>query len=210
MRQHMPYWQCMLPRHQDDHHANFTKRPNSKFPKYVARGTPHKPKPSFPKSVKENCHKCGRKGSFCQRVMNLTLCRRVVKELQRLQIQSWKKYKFHIHSEFDLDVKNYMTLSGQNISTSNIILIDSASTHTIITNPKFFEFLAGQTTWQHWMIITMPKVGILDSGGPDNHNPTRGILPHMQKNGIRSKHPLQPDQLQRFAGKSNSHIHNVG
>lgn len=42
----------------------FTKRFTPKSTKYVARGTPQQPKPSFSKPVKGNCHKCGRKGLY--------------------------------------------------------------------------------------------------------------------------------------------------
>ena len=33
--------------------------------------------------------------------------------------------------------------------------MDNASTHTILTDPKFFEFPKGQTSWQNCKITTM-------------------------------------------------------
>lgn len=48
-----------------------------------------------------------------------------------------------------------MTLRENGISGSNIVLLDNASTHTILTDPRFFEFSVGQTSWQTCKITTM-------------------------------------------------------
>ena len=38
---------------------------------------------------------------------------------------------------------------------TSIALLDSASTHTILTNPKFFQFPTKETFWQYCNIVTM-------------------------------------------------------
>jgi hypothetical protein len=48
-----------------------------------------------------------------------------------------------------------MTLYEGSSSNPNEALLDSASTHTILTNPQFFQFPNDEGTWQHCTIITM-------------------------------------------------------
>lgn len=77
------------------------------------------------------------------------------KELQRLRTQSREAHNFDIPSYSNLDVDNYMTIDSQTISNLDIALLDSTSTHTILTNPKKFSFPHGQTSWQTCKIITI-------------------------------------------------------
>ena len=48
-----------------------------------------------------------------------------------------------------------MTLRRNDVSRPNIALLDSASTHIILTDPRFFEFPKRQTSWQYCKITTM-------------------------------------------------------
>jgi hypothetical protein len=76
-------------------------------------------------------------------------------ELQKLRNQSRENYNFDIQHDSNLDIENFMAIRGKFENMASVALLDSASTHTILTNPKFFEFPAGQTTWQHCTITTM-------------------------------------------------------
>lgn len=69
------------------------------------------------------------------------------KELQKLRNRSRKNYNFDIHSASNSDVENYITFSGQITPNPYVPLLDSASILIILTNPKFFNFLARQTSW---------------------------------------------------------------
>ena len=53
------------------------------------------------------------------------------------------------------DVENYMTLFETHSSNPNEALLDSGSTHTILTNPKFFNFKNNEGDWHHCTIVTM-------------------------------------------------------
>jgi hypothetical protein len=48
-----------------------------------------------------------------------------------------------------------MIIYDEHSSNPNEALLDSASTHTILTNPTFFKFTEQEGTWQHCTIITM-------------------------------------------------------
>lgn len=50
-----------------------------------------------------------------------------------------------------------MTIRGKYESMSNIALLDSTSTHTILTNLKLFEFSAKRISWQHCNIVTLAR-----------------------------------------------------
>ena len=48
-----------------------------------------------------------------------------------------------------------MTIYEQHSSNPNEALLESVSTHTILTNPKFFHFRGNEGPWQHCTITTM-------------------------------------------------------
>ena len=48
-----------------------------------------------------------------------------------------------------------MTVCGEHTSDPDVALLDSASTHTILTNPEFFHFTENEKSWQHCKLITM-------------------------------------------------------
>ena len=48
-----------------------------------------------------------------------------------------------------------MALRGTSKNKDNTALLDSASTDTILTNSKFFEFKGNETSWQTCNIVTM-------------------------------------------------------
>jgi hypothetical protein len=76
-------------------------------------------------------------------------------ELQKLRNQSRENYNFDIQHDSNLDIENFMAIRRKSENRASVALLDSASTHTILTNPNFFEFPAGQTTWQHCTITTI-------------------------------------------------------
>ena len=134
----------------------YTKRPVSKPQRYVARGTPHKPKPPhLSKVARGNCHKCGRKGHYAKECRTSTYVVELYKELQRLKGHPRENYNFNIQPNQNLDIENYMTLRENGTPGSKIVLLDSTSTHIILTDPRFFEFPVGQLSWQSCKITTM-------------------------------------------------------
>jgi hypothetical protein len=135
----------------------FTKRFTPKPPRYVARGTPQKPKPSHSKPVKGNCHKCGRKGHYAKECRASAYVVELYRELQRLKNQSRQNYNLDVQLDNNPDIENFMTLRGISETKANIALLDRASTHTILTNQKFFEFKGKETTWQYCNIVTMAE-----------------------------------------------------
>jgi hypothetical protein len=135
----------------------YTKHPHGKPQRYVPRGTPHKPKPphSSSKPAKGNCHKCGRKGHYAKECRASAYVIELYKEVQRLKGNTQENYNFHVQPNQDLDIENYMTMRYSEVSRPDIALLDSASTHTILADPMFFEFPAGQSSWQSCKITTM-------------------------------------------------------
>ena len=83
------------------------------------------------------------------------------RELQQLRTQTRQIYNFEnpsfapSSSLNNEDIENYMTLYEGCSSNPNEALLDSASTHTILTNPGFFHFGENEETWQHCTIVTM-------------------------------------------------------
>jgi hypothetical protein len=68
------------------------------------------------------------------------------KELQQLRSQNRQAYNFENPnpppdpSPYAEDIENYMTIYDEHSSNPNEALLDTASTHTILTNPAFFNF----------------------------------------------------------------------
>ena len=54
-----------------------------------------------------------------------------------------------------LDPENYMVTGGAPKNKSKIALLDSASTHTILQDPEFFEFKTRNEPWQTCEILTI-------------------------------------------------------
>src|ERR1700738_3787469 len=78
---------------------------------YVARGTPHKPKPSSQsKPTKGNRHKYGRNDHYAKECRASSYVIELYREVQRLKNQPRKNYNFNIQPNQDLDIENYMTL----------------------------------------------------------------------------------------------------
>jgi hypothetical protein len=68
------------------------------------------------------------------------------RELQQLKNQTRQAYNFENSNfapqptPYTEDIENYMTFYEGSSSNPNEALLDSASTHTILTNPQFFQF----------------------------------------------------------------------
>ena len=125
----------------------FTKRFASKPKRYVPRSTSQQPKHLSSKPSKGNCHKCGRKGHYAKECRASAYVIELYKEVQRLKNQSRENYNIDIQQDNTLDVENFMTVRGNLESETNQALLDSASTHTILTNPKFFNFSDNKSSW---------------------------------------------------------------
>ena len=63
----------------------FTKKFTPKHTRYMARGTPQKPKPFNSKHIKGNGHKCGRKGHYAKECRASAYVVELYKELQQLK-----------------------------------------------------------------------------------------------------------------------------
>jgi hypothetical protein len=112
----------------------------------MTRGHPNRlrfpPRPYPNKPVKGNCHKCGRPGHFAKDCRPPPYLVNMYKELQQLRLQPRQNYNFQTPnpSSSTHDLESFMTIYGSHTSQPDVALLDSGSTHTILTNPKFFHF----------------------------------------------------------------------
>ena len=117
-----------------------------------------KPRTFTPRPFQGNCHKYGRKGHFAKdcRVPSYI---NMYMELQQLRTQNRQAYNFENPypnpAPDTKNIENYMTIYEQHSSNPNEVLLDSASTHTILTKPEFFHFRGNDEPWQHCKIVTM-------------------------------------------------------
>ena len=104
-----------------------------------------------------NCHKCGRRGHFAKDCRAPQYVINLYRENQQLRNQPRQNYNFEgpNQSSSTYDVESFMTIYEAQPSDSDVALLDSASTHTILTNPKFFHFQENEKSWQHCQIVTM-------------------------------------------------------
>jgi hypothetical protein len=119
-------------------------------PRFNPRHYPTKP-------IKGNCHKCGRPGHFAKECRAPPYLVNMYKELQQLRLQPRQNYNFQTPnpSSSTHDLESFMTIYGSHTSQPDVALLDSGSTHTILTNPNFFHFKDNETSWQHCQIVTM-------------------------------------------------------
>ena len=126
-----------------------------------SRENQYKPRPFQSPQSQGNCHKCGRKGHFAKDCRAPPYIVNMYRELQQFRNQTRQNYNFENPntnsdiSPYTDDVENYMTIYETHSSNPNEALLDSASTHTILTNPRFFNFSNNEENWQHCTIITM-------------------------------------------------------
>lgn len=113
------------------------RKPPFRPSRYLVWEIPHKPQPFFPKSVKDTCHKCGRNDHFARECRATSYVVEMYKELQKFRDQSRKNYNFHIHSDSNQDVKNYMIFHDQITLNPYVVFLDIAFIATILTNQFF-------------------------------------------------------------------------
>ena len=106
------------------------------------RNQPYKPRNDQTRQFQGNCHKCGRKGHFAKDCRAPPYLVNMYKELQQLRNQSCQTYNFENPQSLSNseDLENYMTIFETHSLKPNEALLDSASTHTILTDPKIFHF----------------------------------------------------------------------
>jgi hypothetical protein len=139
------------------------RKPPFKSSKPFQRGNQFKPKPQFRPGhqahgpVQGNCYNCGQKGHFAKNCRAPSYITNMYRELQQLRNQPRQNYSIQTQNppSPNHDIKNYMTLYETSTSQPDVALIDSASTHTILIDPKFFHFSENDMSWQHCTLITM-------------------------------------------------------
>ena len=97
--------------------------------------------------MKDNCHKCGRKGHHAKEYRASTYVLELYREIQKLRNQLRDNYNLDIQHDNNPDIKNFMTVRGKSETKANVEFLDSASTHTILTYPKLFEFSAKEISY---------------------------------------------------------------
>ena len=145
-----------------DVHKGYNKRDENtrrEPPRY--RENQYKPRQSQPRQPQGTCHKCRRKEHFAKECRASPYVVNMYRENQQLRNQTRQSYNFENPnpnmdiSPYTDDVENYMTLFETHSSNPNEALLDSGSTHTIFTNPKFFNFKNNEEDWHHCTIVTM-------------------------------------------------------
>jgi hypothetical protein len=120
-----------------------------------------------------NCYKCGRKGHVARDCRADEYLVKMYKELQEFKGKQREVHTLDAPSLERTDLKNYMvciqpiestppeaSAASTSISTSkvhhDVALLDSATTHTILRDPKYFVF-SGQESeaWQTCEMITV-------------------------------------------------------
>lgn len=69
------------------------------------------------------------------------------KELHNLRIKQKDTHALDVPSFFELDTDNYMVFNNVIPTSTNIALLDNASTPTILCNKKIFIFLDNNISW---------------------------------------------------------------
>jgi hypothetical protein len=129
----------------DAHRGNYKREEPTKREPPRPRVNQFKPRNYQPRQFQGNCHKCGRKGHFAKDCRAPPYIVSMYRELQQLRTQIRQAYNFENPNpapnppSYTEDIENYMTLYEGGSSNPNEALLDSASIHTIITNPEFFH-----------------------------------------------------------------------
>ena len=132
-------------------------KPRNDWKSKNQRYTKPKPSQSNGKTVKSTCHKCGRVGHYARECHASQYVIEMYKELQTLKDGKRETHTLDAPSITlsEMDPENYMVLSRSTTSKAKIALLDSASTHTILQDPAFFEFKTRNEPWQSCDLVTI-------------------------------------------------------
>ena len=139
--------------HADDHHAEVNvaeasrrpprgslRKPNSSWHRLPATWNQNKtnnypPRNDQHKHVYDNCHKCGKKCHFAKKCKASQYLIDMYRELQQLRNMPRQNYSFKATDlpNMDNEVENFMTVYKKHTPDPNVALLDSGSTHTILT-----------------------------------------------------------------------------
>lgn len=110
------------------------------------------------------CHKCGRPGHFTQDCRAFKYIVHMYEELKQLCTEQRETHTMDSPSFLTLDLENYMVhLSPKPTILVDVALLDSATTHTILRDPCYFNFSQNKDTWQVVIQSQLPEAGIFDS-----------------------------------------------
>ena len=126
---------------------SFKRRQPFKFSKYASCETSYKPPPYHSSSKRGVCHKYGRKEHFAKACRTPPYLVMMYKELHNLRIKQKDTHALDVPSFFELDTDNYMVFNNVIPTSTNIALLDNASTPTILCNKKIFIFLDNNISW---------------------------------------------------------------
>ena len=77
----------------------------------------------------------------------------VYEELEKFRKEKKEAHTLDAPFSSDLNIKNYMVYISKEFTLSDVALIDSATTYTILRDPKYFTFSGHRAAWQNYNII---------------------------------------------------------
>ena len=101
------------------------------------------------------CFKCGRHGHYARECRAPQYVWDMYQELKNLKEEKREAHTLDAPSFNELDPENYMVQRSREESFSETALLDSASTHTILRDPMFFESSCMRGSWLNCDILTI-------------------------------------------------------
>ena len=165
------------------------------------------------------CHKCGRHGHYARECRAPEYFVEMYRELQKLKEEKREVHTLDAPSFNDVDPENYMIQIDRQNPKSNIILLDSASTHTILRESRFFEPSCMCGSWQECDVVTIAgrrkiqfregRATIVLPGGFPLYcekamyapNAPRSLISYrdLRKNGIHASTVVEVDDVEALA-----------
>ena len=131
------------------------------------------------------------------------------RELQQLRNMPRQNYSFKATDlpNLDNEVENFMTVYKKHTPDPNVALLDSGSTHTILTKAEFFHFQS-EKSWSYCKILTMAGSRTLRfREGRATIVLPEGFPPQLWECNVRPRYADEPDQLSGSEGEEYSRLH---
>lgn len=111
----------------------------------------HKPRNVNPKHKTHkrsalSCRKYGCKGHLARDCRASAYTIELYREYQKCRNPIMEAHEIFVMTLSDTNVENYVVLKKVDSQSMEVVVLDNASTHTILRSQKFFEFPAGSMT----------------------------------------------------------------